>query len=121
MRIAALLAKAESGDATALPAAAALRMATLTGARTLGLEEQIGSIESGKWADLACVDLMHINSQPVYDPLSQVVYAIHPQQISDVWIAGRHQVENGALAQIDQADILRRSAEWRQQINGQLS
>ena len=121
MRTAALLAKAESGDATALPATAALRMATLTGARTLGLEEQIGSIESGKWADLACVDLMHINSQPVYDPLSQVVYAIHPQQISDVWIAGRHQIENSALVQIDQADILRRSAEWRQQINGQLS
>ncbi len=121
MRIAALLAKAKSDDATAIPAAAALRMATLGGARALGLEDEIGSIEPGKWADLACIDLMHLNSQPVQDPLSQVVYAIHPHQISDVWVAGRHQLEHGALAQIDLAAILRRSAEWREQIHEQVS
>jgi len=121
MRLAALLAKAEADDATAIPAATALRMATLGGARALGLDEEIGSIEPGKWADLACVDLMHLNSQPVHDPLSQVVYAVHPHQVSDVWVAGRHQLEHGALAQIDQADILRRSAEWREQIHERVS
>jgi len=116
MRTAALLAKTESNDASALPAASALRMATIEGAKALGLDDQTGSIESGKSADLACIDLMHLNSQPVYDPISQLVYTVQPQQVQDVWVAGRYQVENGALVQIDQAEILKRTAEWRQRI-----
>jgi len=116
MRTAALLAKARAEDAAALPAAAALRMATLEGAKTLGLDESIGSIETGKWADLTCIDMLHLNSQPVYDPISQVVYTVQPHQVSDVWVAGRHQVDGGRLSQIDQDDILRRTAEWRQRI-----
>lgn len=116
MRTAALLAKARAEDAAALPAAAALKMATIEGAKTLGLESAIGSIETGKWADLVCVDLMHLNSQPVYDPLSQLVYTVQPQQISDVWVAGKHQVENGRLMHIDENEIIRRTAEWRDRI-----
>ncbi len=116
MRTAALLAKTRSEDAAALPAAAALRMATLEGAKTLGLEDSIGSIEPGKWADLACIDLMQLNSQPVYDAVSQVVYTVQPQQIRDVWVGGRHQVEDGRLTNIDQEDILRRTAEWQQRM-----
>ena len=73
MRTATLLAKVRADDAAALPAAQALRMATLDGARALGLGDSVGSIEKGKWADLACIDLQHINSQPVYDPVSQIV------------------------------------------------
>ncbi|MDA0680905.1 MAG: TRZ/ATZ family hydrolase [Proteobacteria bacterium] len=120
MRIAALLAKAQAGDASVLSAANALRMATLEGARTIGLDDQIGSIEVGKSADLVCIDLMYLNSQPVYDPVSQLVYTVQPQQIKDVWVAGRHQVEAGALVQIDQAEILERTSEWRQKINSQI-
>ncbi len=116
MRAAALLAKVSADDATAVPAATALRMATLNGAATLGLAECIGSIESGKWADLACIDLMHLNSQPVYDPLSQLVYTAQSQQVSDVWIAGRHQVAGGVLQNIDTNEILRRTSEWRDRI-----
>jgi Cytosine deaminase and related metal-dependent hydrolases len=116
MRTAALLAKARAENATSLPAAAALRMATIEGAKTLGLDDDIGSIEAGKWADLVCIDLMHLNSQPVYDPLSQVVYTVLPQQISDVWVAGRHQVEKGKLVHIDENEIIRRTAEWRERI-----
>lgn len=116
MRTAALLAKARAQDASALPAASALKMATIEGARTLGLEADIGSIETGKWADLVCIDLMHLNSQPVYDPLSQLVYTVQPQQISDVWVAGRHQVENGKLMHIDEQEIIRRTSEWRDRI-----
>jgi len=118
MRMAALLAKVSSKDASALPAASALRMATLEGARTLGLEECTGSIEIGKWADLVCIDLMYLNSQPVYDPLSQIVYTVQPNQITDVWVGGRVQVENGELTNIDQQDILRRTAEWQKRIGG---
>ncbi len=116
MRTAALLAKAQSGDASSLPAADALQMATLDGARALGLDEVIGSIKTGKAADLACIDLMHLNSQPVYDPASQLVYTVQPHQVQDVWIGGRHQVENGRLTHVDPVDILKRTAEWRQRI-----
>jgi 5-methylthioadenosine/S-adenosylhomocysteine deaminase len=120
MRSAALLAKTRAEDASVLPAAEALRMATLDGARSLGLADSIGSIETGKWADLACIDLHHINSQPVYDPVSQLVYTVQPQQVSDVWVAGRHQVENGTLTHIDVDELLRRTAEWQHRIaNGQ--
>jgi 5-methylthioadenosine/S-adenosylhomocysteine deaminase len=118
MRTAALLAKTRSDDASALPAAAALRMATIESARTLGLADSIGSIEAGKWADLACIDLMHLNSQPVYDPVSQLVYTVQPHQVRDVWVAGRLQVEEGKLKHIDQGEILRRTAEWQQRIGG---
>lgn len=116
MRTAALLAKTQANDASALPAADALRMATLEGARALGLDDRIGSIETGKSADLACIDMLRLNSQPVYDPVSQLVYTVHPQQVQDVWVAGRHQVENGKLTHIDQAEILARAAEWQERI-----
>lgn len=117
MRTASLLAKVQSNNATTLPAARALRMATLDGAESLGLADSIGSIENGKWADLICVDLQHINSQPVYDPLSQIVYAAQSNQVSDVWVAGRHQVENSKLMHIDVNELLRRTTEWQQRIS----
>jgi 5-methylthioadenosine/S-adenosylhomocysteine deaminase len=116
MRTASLLAKAKAADATALPAAQALRMATLEGAKALGLANEIGSIETGKWADLTCIDLRHLNSQPVYDPLSQLVYTVQPHQVSDVWVAGRHQVDQGTLSHIDVDDLLQRTAEWQSKI-----
>jgi 5-methylthioadenosine/S-adenosylhomocysteine deaminase len=118
MRTAALLAKAVSDNAAALPAAAALRMATMDGARALGLADAIGSIEPGKWADLTCIDLRSLNSQPVYDPVSQLVYTARPDQVSDVWVAGRHLVDGGRLTQLDEAELLGRSAEWQQRIAG---
>jgi 5-methylthioadenosine/S-adenosylhomocysteine deaminase len=117
MRAAALLAKARAGRADALPAASALRMATLESATALGIDAVTGSIEPGKWADLACIDLTHVNSQPVYDPLSQVVYTVQPSQVQDVWVAGRHQVERGRLTLIDTEEILRRAAEWRRRMS----
>lgn len=116
MRTAALLAKAVSGNAASVPASSALRMATLDGARALGLDDRIGSLEKGKWADIACVDLSPLNSQPVYDPASQLVYTARPDQVSDVWVAGRHQVDSGALRNLDIHEIVNRSSEWRDRI-----
>jgi 5-methylthioadenosine/S-adenosylhomocysteine deaminase len=113
MRTATLLAKARADDAATLPASQALRMATYDGAKALGLADSIGSIEIGKWADLTCIDLRHINSQPVYDPISQIVYTAHPNQVNDVWVAGKHQVENGMLCHIDVDDLLQRTSEWQ--------
>ena len=116
LRTAALLAKARSGDAAALPAPAAIRMATLDGAIALGIDADTGSIMAGKWADVVCVDLAGLNSQPLYDPASQLVYTAHAEQVSDVWVAGRHQLEGGTLLHIDIDEILSRSGEWQQRI-----
>lgn len=116
MRIAALLGKVRAEDAAAIPASTALRMATLNGARALGLSDTTGSIETGKLADLTCVDLNHINSQPVYDPTAQLVYSCNREQVSDVWVAGRHLVDEGVLTQVDEDEILQRSVEWQQRI-----
>lgn len=116
MRYAALLAKGSSGDASAISAADALRMATIDGARALGIEDQTGSIEVGKWADLACVDLRRISSQPVYDPVSQLVYTASADQVTDVWVGGKHQLDAGQLTSINLSDLFQRSAEWQQRI-----
>jgi 5-methylthioadenosine/S-adenosylhomocysteine deaminase len=117
MRTAALLAKVTANDASAVSASEALRMATLDGASALGRSHEIGSIEAGKWADMACVDLSSLNCQPLYDPVSQLVYAARADQVTDVWIAGRHQLDNGRLAHIDTTGLLERCDEWRQRFS----
>jgi len=91
-RLAALLAKGASGDAAVAPAAAMLEASTLGAARALGLAQRIGSIEPGKEADLAAFDLSDIETQPIFDPLSHLVYASGREQVSDVWVAGVHVV-----------------------------
>ena len=116
MRSAALLAKAVAGDASALPAAAALRMATLNGARALGLEDEIGSLRRGKSADVVAVRLDDVESRPVYHPISQLVYACGRQQVSDVWIAGRHLLKERRLTTLDEDAILANSEAWRERI-----
>jgi len=116
MRAAALVAKVAAGDASALTAMDTLRMATLDSARALGLAGGTGSIETGKLADLTCVDLTSCNSQPIYDPVSQLVYTARADQVSDVWVAGRHQLDQGRLTGIDLEDLIGRSNEWQQRI-----
>jgi 5-methylthioadenosine/S-adenosylhomocysteine deaminase len=88
MRLAALLAKGMSRDAAALPAMQALECATLGAARALGLDARIGSIEIGKEADLVAFDLSAVETTPVYDPVSHLVYACGRENVSDVWVAG---------------------------------
>ncbi|MEE9595332.1 MAG: TRZ/ATZ family hydrolase [Acidiferrobacterales bacterium] len=116
MRTAALLAKAVANDATAVPAHSALRMATLNGARALGLDEEIGSLEPGKSADIAAIDLSSIGTQPIYDPISQIVYSAGRHQVTDVWIAGKRLLKNRQLATLDEQVILRKAGEWRDRI-----
>ena len=101
---------------TALPAAAALEMATLGGARALGLEEEIGTLEAGKSADVVAVDLGAIETQPVHAPLSHVVYAAGRSQVRDVWIAGRRVLENRALVTLDGEAIAANAEQWRQRM-----
>ncbi|MFZ0254933.1 MAG: TRZ/ATZ family hydrolase [Gammaproteobacteria bacterium] len=116
MRTAALLAKGVAGSARAVPAAQALRMATLNGAQALGLEDQIGSLVPGKSADMVAINLQTIETEPLYHPISQLVYAAGRRQVSDVWIAGRHVLKRGALVTLDEELMLRRASEWRERI-----
>ncbi len=97
MRLAALLAKGLSGDASTLPALEALRMATINGARALGLDKITGSLTPGKAADLCAVNLGQLQCQPCFDPLSHLVHVAGREQVTDVWVAGRHLVENKTL------------------------
>ena len=116
MRCAALLAKGVSGDATAMDAAATLRAATIDGARALGLGDRIGSIEAGKQADLICVCMDALETQPLYHPISQLIYSTGRQQVRDVWIAGRPKLLDGELSDFDVPALLSRVREWRQRI-----
>lgn len=116
LRTAALLAKTVAGDARALPAHAALRMATLAGARALGLEERIGSLEPGKAADLIAVDLGDVESQPLYHPASQLVYGNSGSRVSHSWIAGRLLLENRAPTTINLYELRERARHWQQRI-----
>jgi 5-methylthioadenosine/S-adenosylhomocysteine deaminase len=116
LRTAALLAKGVAGDASALPAHAALRMATLAGAKALGLEEEIGSLERGKAADFIAVNLARPATQPVYHVLSQLVYAASRDQVSDVYVAGRPLLRDGKLLALDEAETVAKAAEWRDRI-----
>lgn len=97
-RTAALLAKGASGRATAWSAHETLHAMTLAGARALGLGDRIGSIEAGKCADLVAVDLSGLQTAPVFDPVSQLVYAAGREQVSEVWIAGKAVVSKRQLA-----------------------
>lgn len=116
MRSAALLAKAVSGDAQTLPAALALQAATLGGARALGLEAEIGSLVPGKRADFIAVDLDCAATQPVYNPVSQVVYAAGRDQVTHSFVAGRALMRERRLETLDEAAILARAREWRDRI-----
>lgn len=118
MRTAALLAKGVALEATALPAAAALRMATLNGAKALGIEERTGSIKAGKAADLVAIDLSAIATQPVYDPISQIVYAASREQVTDVWVSGNRLLNERRLTTLDEAAVLEKAQRWHVKING---
>lgn len=116
MRAAALLAKAVAHDATALPAHKALRMATLSGARALGLEGQIGSLVPGKSADIVAIDLATVATQPIYDPVSQIVYTGGRDQVTDVWVAGERLLEEGQHNKLEVNSVIERAHWWRDRI-----
>jgi len=112
MRTAALLAKGTEGRADVLPAAAILAMATLNGARALGLGDRVGSLVPGKEADLVCVDLCRPATQPVHCPVSQLVYAASRDQVTDVWVAGQQLLREGHPVLADTVGILERATAW---------
>ncbi|MCV9919493.1 TRZ/ATZ family hydrolase [Pseudomonas sp. BT-42-2] len=117
-RTAALLAKAVAGSAAALDAHRALRMATLNGARALGLEARIGSLEVGKAADLVAFDLSGLAQQPVHDPVSQLIYATSRDCARHVWVAGEQLLDERRLTRMDEAALTAMARTWGARIAG---
>lgn len=117
VRTAALLAKAVAGNATALDAHRALRMATLNGARALGLDEQTGSLELGKQADLVAFDLSGLSQQPLYDPVSQLIYTSNRSCVRHVWVGGKALLDERRLTRLDEEKLMIRARQWGEKIS----
>lgn len=117
-RTAALLAKAVAGSATALDAHRALRMATLNGARSMGIEAEVGSLEVGKAADIVAFDLSGLAQQPVYDPVSQLIYATGRDCVKHLWVAGKQLLDDRRLTRLDEEQLCATAKAWGQRISG---
>ena len=105
LREAALLAKVATGEADAVPAAAALELATIEGARALGLDDEIGSLEVGKKADLVVVDQGGLHKEPGGDAYSRLVYATRPTDVRHVFADGRQLLDGGELTTLDRDQV----------------
>lgn len=116
MRTAAILAKAVSQSATALPAYEALAMATLNGAKAMGWDQEIGSLEVGKEADITAIRLDDLESQPIYDPVSHIVYASSRDQVTNVWVSGKRLLNDRKLTTLDKDAIMAKARQWRDRI-----
>lgn len=116
LNIAALLAKAVAGDAAALNAHSALRMATLNGAKALGLEDKTGSLEVGKAADITAIDLSELEAQPLHNPISQLIYTQCSHRVSHVWVGGRALLLSRHLQTLNERELMGKARWWRQQM-----
>ena len=116
-KMASLLAKGSNRRATALPAETCLEMATLNGARALGLEDEIGSLEVGKTADIVAIEMDRIDNLPAYNPLVQILYSGNKTQITNVWVSGRQLVKNRRLLTMDEDRLVEKSEKWKKRIS----
>jgi 5-methylthioadenosine/S-adenosylhomocysteine deaminase len=119
MKTAALLAKGVSQNASALNAQQALTMATLNGARALGIEDVTGSLVEGKWADMIAIKMDHLEQLPVFNPISHIVYSGSSQHVTHSWIAGKIHMNNRVLTLIDQALLSDKIKHWANKITSQ--
>ena len=115
-RLMALLAKHTTADAASISAFDALHAATLGGAKALGMEALLGSIEIGKQADLVAFDLTHPAMLPLLDPVAQLVHTEAGSKVTDVWVAGKQVVKDSALQTIDHAALVRTAHQWQEQV-----
>jgi len=119
MRQAALLAKAVGQDPGAIPAHKAIEMATINAAKSLGLEQQTGSLEVGKYADLVAVDMSSLESQPMFDVVSQLVYATGRDKVTDVWVSGKQLLTSRQLTTLNETKIIADAQQWANKIGSQ--
>ncbi len=118
MRLAGLLAKGLQQDPSLFPAHHLIYMATLGGARALGLDSRIGSLRIGKRADVCAISLNDTATMPVFDPASQIVHSAGREQVTDVWIDGQPVVKKKHLTQISQEEIYAKAKTWQNRFRG---
>jgi len=116
MKSAALMAKVVAGDATALSAESTLAMATINGAKALGIDDITGSLEIGKAADITAIDLSELETQPLYNPISQIVYACSRSQVSDVWVDGKCLLQDKKLTKMDERHLKFVAQSWNEKL-----
>jgi len=116
MHTAALVGKAVAGDAAAITASQTLRMATINGAKALGLDAITGSLEAGKFADMIAIDFNSLELSPVYNPVSHIIYSADREQVTDVWVAGKHLLKERALTTLDEQKIMNKVRVWNDKI-----
>ena len=116
LQSAALVAKLESAQATALPAMAALELATINGAQALGMEQAIGSLEIGKDADMIAIDLREPHTQPLNSVISQLVYSTAGHEVTHSWVQGQPLVKNREVIGLDIASVIERAKHWSTQL-----
>src|SRR5262245_795593 len=120
MDLAAKLQKVITQDPQSLPAAAVFEMATIGGARALGMEREIGSLESGKRADMITVRLDRPHAAPLYEPVSQFVYALKASDVRDVMVNGKPVVRDSAIITLDLKQVLMKVEEFRAKVRASL-
>ncbi|MEO0369378.1 MAG: amidohydrolase family protein, partial [Pseudomonadota bacterium] len=116
LKTAALLAKVATTDATVIPAFTALEMATINGAIALNIEDKLGSIASGKQADLVALNLNTASTIPVHDPISTLVYSASAADVREVWVAGKRRVKDGELSDVNLSAIQTKANQWRDKL-----
>jgi len=116
MQTTALLAKGVAGDSSALGAFRTLEMATLNGARALGLADKIGSLKPGKAADMIAINLAEPETRPLFNPVSQIVYSATRHQVTDVWVAGKPLLRGRELMTVNQDVIMSLASDWQGKI-----
>lgn len=116
MHTASLLAKGVSRNATALTAMQTVRMATINGAKALGIDSITGSLEVGKYADITAIDFSSLEMNPVYDPVANLVYSCNRNQVSDVWVAGKHLLKERQLVTLNEQEIMQKVKLWNDKI-----
>lgn len=116
LKTAALLAKAVSNNASALDAHSALRMATLNGAKAMGIDDQVGSLEVGKQADITAIKMSDIELQPLYNLASQLIYTHSGHRVSHVWVNGKCLLENYELQTINERELKQKVRHWQEKI-----
>jgi 5-methylthioadenosine/S-adenosylhomocysteine deaminase len=117
IRSAALIAKGASGETTAFSAKQAIRAGTIDAAKALGLDDEIGSLEQGKSADIIAINCERVEGHPLYDIYSHLVYSTNRSRVSDVFVSGRQLLRDRTLTTVSEDEIIAKTEQWAKKIS----
>jgi len=119
LQTAALLGKLVANNPAALNTQTTLELATINGAKAMGIDDKVGSLEKGKQADVIAVDFSSLQAQPTFNPLSQLIYTGIGQAVRHSWVAGRQLVDNFQLTAMNTDELSAAGQRWQQHIHSQ--